>query len=320
MNTQLAVIIVNWNTKDLTCQAIQSLLEDVNANGPQQTEIWVVDNASTDGSVAAIQSRFPSVKIIASDQNLGFGAGNNLAMRRLGFGDAAVDPGTLPSAIYLLNSDTITHPGATNTLYTALQTLPDAGLVGARLTYENGDFQHSAFAFPGLAQLWIDLLPRPDRLYNTRLNGRYPERFYQRYTPFEVDHTLGATMMIKREVIQQTGMFDEDFFMYAEEVDWCWRIRKAGWKIYCVPSAHVTHLSGQSTGLVKPRSIQNLWESRLRLFQKYYPAWKRWLARRIVKLGMWYKMRQAQTAFKQRAISAKERDGLIDVYRKIMRS
>jgi N-acetylglucosaminyl-diphospho-decaprenol L-rhamnosyltransferase len=317
MNLQLAVIIVNWNTKDLTRQAIRSLLDDVRNNGPAQTGVWVVDNASTDGSLEAIRREFPEVTIIQSQENVGFGAGNNLALRALGFSDDSVDEFELPEAVYLLNSDTITHSGATNSLYESLMRLPAAGVVGARLTYEDGSFQHSAFAFPGLMQLWLDLIPSWSRLYDTRLNGRYARHLYQGYEPFEVGHTLGATMMIKREVIQRTGMFDEDFFMYAEEVDWCWRIQKAGWKIYCVPTAHVTHLEGKSTSLVKPRSVKNLWESRLRLFEKHYPRWKLLLAKQLIKLGMLRKLNMTKSAYQSRQISAKERDALLDAYQEI---
>lgn len=319
MPVKLAVVIVSWNTRALTLEAIRSLLADVTAHGPQPTQVWVVDNASTDGSPQAIRQQFPDVHLIENRQNIGFGPANNVAMRAMGFGQPDTPAADLPAAVYLLNSDTITHPGATQQLYQTLTSLPDAGVVGARLTYEDGSFQHSAFAFPGLLQLWIDLLPVPGRLIDSRLNGRYPRHLYQGYDPFPVGHTLGATMMVKREVIQQVGMFDEDFFMYAEEVDWSWRIHKAGWQIYCVPTAHVTHLSGQSTAQVKSRSVENLWKSRRRLFDKHYPAPKRWLARLIIWLGMRHKLAEVSRHFEAGEISAKERDALTTAYRRIIK-
>jgi GT2 family glycosyltransferase len=318
MTTPLAVVIVSWNTRDLTLQAIQSLVDDVRENGPNATDVWVVDNNSQDGSPAAIRDTFPHVNLIEQPENIGFGPANNVALRAMGFGNPDTLLETLPEAVYLLNSDTITHPGATRDLFEHLNTLPMAGVVGARLTYADGSFQHSAFAFPGLLQLWFDLLPAPNRLYDTRLNGRYPREWYEGYEPFAVGHTLGATMMLKREVIRTTGMFDESFFMYAEEVDWSWRIQQTGWKIYCVPTAHVTHLEGRSTGLVKPRSILNLWESRYCLFEKHFPQWKQWIARWIIRAGMRRKMAAAQQAFAAGKISAKEHDALTDTYRKIM--
>ena len=318
MRTNLAVVLVSWNTRILTLQAIRTLREDLAANGPEQTDIWVVDNASTDDSATAIRKEFPEVHLIESQKNLGFGGGNNLALREIGFGQRTVTVDALPIGVYLLNSDTITHMGATNALYQALLAMPNAGVVGARLTYEDGSLQHSAFEFPGLKQLWIDLLPAPSRLYHSTWNGRYAREQYEGMEPFQVGHTLGATMMMRREVIQQTGMFDEQFFMYAEEVDWSWRIQKAGWKIYCVPTAHVTHLSGQSTQQVKPESIVNLWESRLRLFKKHYGWTKRLIARQIIQWGMKRKIRQTQAAFEARQISAKERELLIKAYQRVM--
>lgn len=307
---ELTVIIVNWNTRDLTLAALQTLYADLAAHGPAQSEVWVVDNASTDDSVAAIQSQFPQTRLIASPKNVGFGAGNNLALRALGFGESGEN---LPRAVYLLNSDTLTQLGATRKLYDALFALPKAGVVGARLSYEDGTFQHGAFTFPGLMQLWFDLLPAPSRLYETKFNGRYPQAQYNAGQPFEVDFTLGATMMLRREVIQQTGMFDEQFHMYCEEIDWAWRIRQAGWKIYTVPAAHVTHLSGKSTGQIRPRSIVNLWSSRLGLYQKIYPAWKNKLAKVIIRRGMARKI-----AALSHETNPKERDDLISAYQTVI--
>ncbi len=307
----LAVVIVNWNTRDITLQALHSLLDDLATSGPPETEVWVLDNASSDGSVEAIRSVFPQVRLIANETNLGFAGGNNAVLRAIGFphGDS------LPRAVYLLNSDTITHAGGTRTLYDALFSLPNAGVVGARLTFGDGSFQHSAFHFPGLAQLWMDLLPTPGRLYESALNGRYSRSLYEGKMPFPVDHTLGATMMLKREVIQQTGLFDEQFLMYCEEIDWMWRIRQAGWEIYCVPAAHITHLGGQSTGQVRPRSLINLWESRLLLYQKYYPRWKNWLAKRIIRWGMKRQMKQTQN---NPVLTDTERHELLAAYRHIL--
>ena len=139
-------------------------------------------------------------------------------------------------------------------------------------------------------QIWTEFFPTPGRFIESGFNGRYAKIDYEAGKPFEVDFMLGATMMLKRDVLQQTGLFDEDFFIYCEEVDWEWRIHKAGWKILCVPQAHVTHLGGQSTSQVSAWSTVNLWKSRLQLYDKHYPHWKRWLARRLVVLGMQYKI------------------------------
>jgi N-acetylglucosaminyl-diphospho-decaprenol L-rhamnosyltransferase len=279
----LAVVLVTWNVRELALDALRSLFADLDANGPS-AEVYVVDSASCDGTPEAIATAFPQVKLIASQENLGFGKANNLALRHIGFGQA--DAANLPKAVYLLNPDTITQPGATQTLYDALMAHPAWGLVGAALNYEDGSFQNSAFRFPGLRQLWVEFFPTPRRFVEGSFNGRYPRSLYSAGTPFPIDFPLGATMMLRREVIQQTGMFDEQFFMYCEEIDWAWRIHKAGWGVYCIPTAHVTHLAGKSTSQARPRSVVNLWTSRLRLFAKHYPRWKVQLARWMIALGM----------------------------------
>jgi len=289
---ELAVVIVSWNVRNLILDALESLYADIK---DFDAEVYVVDNASSDDSVEAIRSHFPQVNLIVSEINLGFGGGNNLALRHIGFGKTDVDPNSLPNAVYLLNSDTITQHGATRCLYDTLMSKPEIGVVGAQLAYGDGSFQHGAFAFPGISQLWVEFFPTPGRFIEGGFNGRYGQSLYATGKPFPVDFTLGATMMLKREVILYTGMFDEDFFMYCEEIDWAWRIRKAGWQIFCVPQAHVTHLAGQSTSQVKPRSIRNLWESRLLLFKKHYPAWKYWLARQMIAVGMWYKAQREES-------------------------
>lgn len=313
----LAVLIVSWNTRDLTLDALRALYADLDAHGPQ-ADVWVVDNASTDGSADAIRAQFPQAHLIACDQNHGFAGGNNHALRLMGFDPADPAPDdALPQAVYLLNSDTRTHPGATRALYGALLSLPRAGVVGARLTYADGSHQHSAFRFPGLAQLVIDLFPVPARLYDSALNGRYPRAAYEGGAPFPVDHTLGATMMLRREVIRQTGLFDERYFMYCEEIDWSLRIRRAGWEIYCVPGAHVTHLAGQSTAQVRPQSIVNLWRSRLMLFERTDAPLRRALARRIIRAGMAYKIRQARAASARGELPGDQAAQLIEAYQTV---
>jgi N-acetylglucosaminyl-diphospho-decaprenol L-rhamnosyltransferase len=320
MPSELAVVIVSWNTRELTLNALRTLHEDLDANGPEAS-VWVVDNASSDGTPDAIQKEFPQVTLIASAANLGFAGGNNRALRSMGFGDPAGtgDPERLPKAVYLLNPDTRTEAGATRTLFEALFSLPRAGVVGAQLAYGDGSFQHSAFHFPGLGQLIVDLLPVPGRLHESAFNGRYSPESYARGTPFPVDHTLGATMMLRREAILQTGLFDEGYFMYCEEIDWSIRIRRAGWEIYAVPAARVIHLAGESTGQVRPESVLNLWRSRLRLFERHYPPAKLWMARKIIRLGMRRQIILAQRAFAEGELSAQECDALIDVYRSVQR-
>ena len=289
----LAVVLVTWNVRELVLDALDALFADLESHGPANSQVWVVDNASHDGTVEAIARRFPQVELLASEENLGFAAGNNLALRAMGFGRLKGDE--LPRAVYLLNPDTRTSVGATNTLYEALVETPGVGLVGAQLCYEDGSFQHSAFMFPGLRQLWAEFFQLPGRLIEGRFNGRYPRSRYVAGVPFRIDFPLGATMMPRREVIETTGMFDEKFALYCEEIDWAWRIRKAGWRALCVPAARVTHLVGRSSAQARPESVLKLWRSRARLFRKHYPTWRERAARRLVVHGLRRRLRNQES-------------------------
>lgn len=318
MVLDLACILVNWNTLELILEAVKSLRQDLAQSG-LKAQVWVVDNASTDGSPKALREAYPDLKLILSERNVGFAAGNNLALRDLGFSDSPAPAPEAPRAVFLLNPDTITQQGAVSALFESLFSLPQAGVVGARLDYEDGAFQHSAFAFPGLLQIWIDLYPLPPRLhgrlYESRLNGRYPRQRYQAGVPFRVDHTLGAAMLIRREAVEQTGIFDERYFMYVEEVDWCRRIRRVGWQIYVQPEARITHLEGRSTRQARAQSVVNLWRSRFRYFDRYYSAPRRALARCLVRGGMAFKIRDTKH---DPTLSEEQRQALIEAYRTVM--
>ena len=306
----LAIIIVNWNVCDLLADCLRSVEADLAQSG-LTGQIWVVDNASLDGSVAMVRRDFPAVQVLVSETNLGFAGANNAALRALGFENGGAN---LPEAVLLLNPDTIIQPGALLTLYRFLQENPRVGIAGARLVYGDGSFQHGAFEFPGLWQLAIELLPLPGRLGEARLNGRYPQAQYESQQPFLIGHPLGAVMCLRREAIQQAGLLDEGYHMYVEEVDWSRRIMLAGWEAYCAPAAVVTHLGGQSTGQVKMSSFVNLWRSRYRFYCKYYSPLKVWLARQIVYAGMGRKAREDLQAVHQGHLPAFELEKRLSGY------
>jgi len=285
----LAVVIVSWNVQELLAACLQSVQADLVHSG-LWGQIWVVDNASSDGSVERIRRDFPETRLIASQRNLGFAGGNNTALRAMGFGAGKPGEGRtptdLPAAVLLLNPDTEVHAGALAALVNFLRQNPRAGIAGARLVFGDGSFQHSAFDFPGLWQLAIELLPLPGRLVESRLNGRYPPGLYEQGRPFSIGHPLGAALCARREAICQVGLLDEQYHMYVEEIDWARRITAAGWQAYCVPAAVITHYGGQSTGQVRLASFSNLWASRYRFYRRYYPPLKVWLAAQIVRLGL----------------------------------
>lgn len=289
----VAVIIVSWNVRDYLADCLRSLYADLARSG-LQAEVWVVDNASTDGTIELLGDLFPQVHLILSGENLGFGRANNLGMTT-----AAAEN---PRYYFLLNPDTLVQAGAVKQLVQCLDERPKAGMAGARLVYGDGRFQHSAFSFPGLGQIAFDLFSLPPRLYESRLNGRYPRsRYHHDSPPFLIDHPLGATMLVRANVAQVTGGFDESFHMYCEEVDWSWRIRKAGWEIYAVPQASVIHYGGESTRQIPVASFLNLWQSRAQLYRKHHGRFTNWLASRLVQLGMKQRAAQSQDPQYQQA-------------------
>ena len=292
----VAVIIVSWNVRNYLSDCLRSVAADLRASR-LRGEIWVVDNASTDGTVELLADLFSQVHVIANHTNVGFGAANNQGMR------AAAT--YRPRYYFFLNPDTLVRPGAIGRLVKCLDERPKGGMAGARLTYGDGRFQHSAFTFPGVAQLAFDLWPLPGRLYDSRLNGRYARRQYQpNNAPFEVDFILGAAMLVRRDVADRTDGFDEDFHMYCEEIDWCRRIRKAGWRIYTVPAAEIVHYGGSSTGQVPARSVVNLWASRSQLYRRHHGPLRLAMARLLVQMGLQRKAEAAQDAALRQAYVA----------------
>jgi GT2 family glycosyltransferase len=172
--------------------------------------------------------------------------------------------------MWLLNPDTIVTPGALTTLRDFFEQHPQAGLIGPQLLNADESLQPGAFRFPGLLQPLFDLGKLPQRFYYTRWNGRYPTEAYASGEPFPIDHPLGAAMMARTEAVQQVGILDEDFFMYCEEIDWAWRMQKAGWEAWMVPAAKIIHHSGASTKQARPETTAYLWESRARLYRKHH--------------------------------------------------
>jgi N-acetylglucosaminyl-diphospho-decaprenol L-rhamnosyltransferase len=327
----LAIITVSYNTRDLLADCLQSALDGLKRSG-LEGEMWVVDNASSDGSADMVYRRFPDVRLIAAKENLGFAAGNNLALRTMGFsldasGEPQSDLASLdrdavtarqdPRHILFLNPDTLVKGDALGIMVRFLDSFPAVGAVGARLVHGDGGFQHSAFAFPGLTQIFFDFFPLHHRLLDSRLNGRYPRRRYEVGQPFPVDHPLGAALMVRKETLVQVGSFDEHFFMYCEEIDLCRRARMAGWEIRCVPEAEIVHLVGQSTGQFRDRMFVALWKSRFLMFEKHESVAFRWAARRLVRLGLWAEGRRARRSHRCHEIDEAQLQGRLAAYQEV---
>lgn len=251
----LSVVIVSWNTRDLLLQCLQSIRHEESAS-ELAVQTIVVDNASSDGSPEAVREQFPNVELLAMDENLGFASANNLGIER-----------STGSAMLILNPDTELLAGSLRTLWKTLHASRRVAMCAPVLLNTDHSFQSAGYRFPGLIQTMLDLYPLNPRLVGSTLNGRFSPG--DGLTPFQIDHPLGACMMVRREAIADVGMFDTGYFIYSEEIDWCRRMAGAGWAILCAPSAKVVHHGGQSTGQLPDRMRPRLHRSRARYFQTH---------------------------------------------------
>jgi hypothetical protein len=262
---QVGVVIVSYNTRDLLRDCLHSLRGCM-----LPLRVLVVDNGSADGSATLVREQFPEVHLLARADNPGFAAGNNLGLRWLGYGNATAD--SAPPYALLLNPDTVVHSGAVEGLVAFLEAHPRVGLVGPRLLNSDGSIQAAAFRFPTLSMSLLDVFPPgevlPGRLYGSWWHGRYPQE-QNAAAPFAIDHPLGACMLVRHRTLAEIGLLDEHYFMYGEEIDWCWRMRRRNWAIWQVPAAQVTHIGGASTGQFRARMLIELHRSRVQLFRRY---------------------------------------------------
>lgn len=259
----LSIIIVNWNVKRLLRTCLQSLLDACQSTPDLTIEIIVVDSASTDGSAQMVRDEFPQVRLIASDQNLGYAGGNN----------AGVDIAR-GRYLFLLNPDTIVKAEALARLVDYMDTHSTVGAVGPQLLWPDGTIQSSRRRFPTLGSLfWESTLlgqwfPNNQHIRRYHMADQSPDR------PQQVAWVVGAAILIRREAWRQVGPIDETFFMYFEETDWCHRSTAAGWEIHYLPEAQVTHYEGKSSEQVVAARTIRFQRSKLRYTRKYFgPGW-----------------------------------------------
>jgi len=245
----VSIIIVNWNTKEYHLRCIESIYQSLKKI---EMEVFVVDNGSKNGSVTAVKERFPMICLIENEKNLGFAKAANQGLQK-GSG----------RYLLLLNPDTQVKNGAIERLMLFMKVNPDIGIAGAPLLNPDGSKQNSIANFPSLAT---------ELLNKSLLRWLFPEKFPGKEKdypePFEVDSVIGACMMVRRDALNQVGLLDEDYFLFLEETDWCYRMKRAGWKIYHVPQAEVYHFQGKSAETVKKRARVEFYRSRYHFFKK----------------------------------------------------
>jgi N-acetylglucosaminyl-diphospho-decaprenol L-rhamnosyltransferase len=238
----LSVSIVNTNSRELLLACLESL-------APVEAEIVVLDNASEDGSAAAVRERFPHVRVIEQEHRAGFGSNHNTVIRA-----------TTGRYVYVLNEDTTANDWSFERITGYLDAHPQVAALGPRLVYPDGRLQDSAWRFPtplvstmGLATL-----------------GQLGVKQSKGASVRPVDWVMGAALVLRREALDQVGLFDEDFFLYSEEVDLQARLRQAGWETHYFPELTVVHHESQFSAGIPERRINEMWRSRHRYWRKHH--------------------------------------------------
>jgi GT2 family glycosyltransferase len=255
----ISVIIVGWNSKRYLEECLESLYV---APPSRSAEVIVVDNASTDGSADMVEARFPHVKLIRSEENLGFAKANNLAIQA-----------SRGRYVSLVNPDVKVLPGCLDALADFLDQNPKVGNVGPRVLNSDMTLQSSCRRFPTLWNNFCMAAGLATALKNSRLVTGEHTLFFPHDRTLDVDVLVGCFWMLRRDALKDIGSLDESFFMYGEDVDWCRRCWKADWKVVFFPGAEAIHHRGTSSAtqpvrcaVAQQRSILHYWSKHHGLF------------------------------------------------------
>jgi GT2 family glycosyltransferase len=248
----LSIIIVSWNT----CQFLHQCLHSIYSHPPNCLfDVWVVDNASTDGTPAMLHEFFPQVRLILNHNNGGFAQANNQAILQ-----------SQSRYVLLLNPDTVVEPGALEKLVSYMDEHPRVGGAGPRMLNPDGSLQQSCYPTPTLMREFL-------RLFH--LDSFWPrakctmERWSVKVSS-QVEIIQGACLILRRSALEQVGCLDERFYIYSEDYDLCYRLRRGGWRLSWLPVAEVIHYGGQSTTQVKAEMFIQLYEAKLQFMRKHY--------------------------------------------------
>jgi len=270
----LSIIIVNYNVKVFLEQALHSIgkaLEGISS------EIFVVDNASRDGSVALIKRKFPNVKLIENRKNVGFARANNQALKE-----------AKGEIICLINPDTLVSEDTFRICLDYLQNHPDTGVVGCKILNPDGTLQlacRRSFPTPWVAFSKVvglnNLFPK------SKLFGKYNLTYLDPEETTEVDAISGSFMMIQKKAVDEVGLLDETFFLYGEDLDWCYRMRQAGWKIVYLPKTQIIHYKGQSAKEATFNHLRVFYSAMSLFVNKHFNRGWYLLPRWFLILGIW---------------------------------
>lgn len=259
----VSIVIVNWKTPRLLAKCLDSLKSEPTFGS---FEIWVVDNNSGDESVEMLAREYPHVQVIANDDNLGFSKACN-----------QVIPKAKGRFILLLNPDAVVTEGAVGKMSEFMAAHPECGAVGPKVLNPDGTLQLACRrSFPSPAAAFYRLTYLSKLLPKNKEVSRYNLTFHDPDQIVEVDALSGSCMMVCRQAVERIGLLDEDIFMFGEDIDWCWRIKQAGWKVFYLPEAVVYHVHGASSRLRPVGATINLHKGmevfyRKHLAQKHSP-------------------------------------------------
>ncbi|MCX7606791.1 MAG: glycosyltransferase family 2 protein [Bacteroidia bacterium] len=270
---QLSVIIVSYNVKYFLRQCLQSVARAMEG---LSVEVWVVDNASIDGSVEMVREEFPWVKVIANPVNLGFAKANNQGIRL-----------SQGQYVLLLNPDTIVQEDTFREVLRFMNDHPEAGAVGVKIIDGQGRFSpDSRRDLPSAWNIFCKISGLYKLFPQSKIFGRYHLTYLPENEVTAVPVLLGAFMCMSRSVLDQVGLLDERFFMYAEDIDLCYRILQAGYTNYYLPTTQIIHFKGESTKSRSLNYVLTFYKASLQFIQKHYRGWKRWPAAFLYQMGI----------------------------------
>ncbi len=308
----LGVVIVYYRTCDLLRECLQSVYE---SRGDFSFQVCVVDNCSQDGSCAMVGAEFPQVQLVESEVNGGYAYANNLGLRALGFAhtsDEKLSEST-PRYALLLNPDTPLPPSALQEMLNFMEAHPEAGVAGPRLVLADGSLDLACRrSFPSPEVSFYRMVGLSKLFPGSRHFGRYNLTYLDPDEMAEVDSVVGAFMLVRAEALKQVGLLDESFFMYGEDLDWAYRIKKAGWNVYYNP--HVTVLHYKRAASRHSRKADYEFYRAMHIFyRKHYAAttsfWLHWLVLGGIALQGWLAVLSSRLRFRPQSEKLSEAVG-----------
>lgn len=256
LTLDLSIIVLNWNTAEETLACLESIYSQERRH---EIEVIVADNASSDCSRTVVPARFPRAKLVVHSTNLGFCAGNNRAI-----------PATSGRYVLFLNSDTVVTEGALDRLIDFADANPDIGIVGPKLLNLDGSLQYSCRSFPNLGAGFFRNTPLGRLLPKNRYTSDYLMSDWDHASVRDVDWVSGAALLIRRKALDTLKGFDEDFYMYCEDVDLCYRAHQEGWRVVYYPDSVIYHIIGRASNKVPTRMTYMFHRSMYRFYRKHY--------------------------------------------------